>query len=98
MDEFSEIFKAFSEIFKANSEGRLIILPAAVGDTIWEVLDECDFLDDCHTKQKCKGCEYHEVSVSPVLFHLRMLDDNGLLQSGYYLTYEEADNMRRLLE
>lgn len=79
------------ELERAEAEGRLIVLPCKVGDTVYQIIDDCTFPVDCATKRMCKGCEYRKLFVEKDAFHLCLLTDSGELQSGYYSTFEEAE-------
>lgn len=72
-----------------------LTLPCAFGTILYHVVDDCDFPDDCYTKQKCNGCGYRSVYVETQPFDFyslpEMMNKNGSLQAGYYLSKEEAD-------
>lgn len=44
------------EVHRANFDGRLIILPCKIGDTVYFIGDRCTFCDDSHDhcKAYCK--------------------------------------------
>ena len=98
IDATIDSVKSVIVLLQEEKEGRLLHLPVAVGETIWEVIDDCDFGGDCCTKQKCKGCFEHHVEVSPVCFHVSMINDDGTLKDQFHLTYQEAEDVRRFLQ
>jgi hypothetical protein len=85
------------EIFKAEEQGRLIVLPCKVGDTVYKV-----WYDPCHNGEKypdsygCSGCEdvcdikksIHEIKAPSVDWILRQLHNGSFV---YFLTREEAE-------
>lgn len=76
-------------------EKPVLVLPCPLGTVIYHVIDDCDFPVDCHTKQKCNGCEYRSVYVEKESFDFysltEMMDKNGHLLPGYYLVKKDAD-------
>ena len=46
-----------------EQDGRLLELPCKVGDTVYRIVDDCDYPSDCHTKRMCKKCEYRNISI-----------------------------------
>lgn len=76
---------------QAEAEGRLLILPCKVGDTVYRIIDDCTLPGDCGTKMMCKGCEYRNLFIEEVAFHLYELTDSGGLHSRYYTSREEAE-------
>ena len=79
------------ELVEADKEGKCIVLPCKVGDSIWEVLDACNFPGDCHATQTCKGCEYREVFKEKQTLTLYMLSESGKLEPPYYVSEKEAE-------
>ena len=79
------------EMVEADREGKCIVLPCKVGDSIWEVLDACNFPGDCHATQTCKGCEYREVFKEKQTLTLYMLSESGKLEPPYYVSEKEAE-------
>ena len=79
------------ELVQADREGKCIVLPCKVGDSIWEVLDACNFPGDCHATQTCKGCEYREVFKEKQTLTLYMLSESGKLEPPYYVSEKEAE-------
>ena len=69
MTRWAEIAKEkLSEYETAEEEGRLVVLPCKVGDTVWvithpfNVLDDCDFYEDAND-------EIYESYISSVTFY-----------------------------
>lgn len=79
------------ELVQADREGKCIVLPCKVGDSIWEVLDACNFPGNCHATQTCKGCEYREVFKEKQTLTLYMLSESGKLEPPYYVSEKEAE-------
>lgn len=76
---------------EAERDGRLVVLPCKVGDTVYRIIDDCTLPGDCGTRMKCKGCDYRNLFVEPEAFSLSLLCNNGTLKTGYYLTRQEAE-------
>ena len=89
LDEANEKLERYE---KLEQEKRLLILPCEIGSTIYKVKEECDFPCDCHARRTCGNCEYFHRNIEKYSFDLSMLDKNGNLISGYYLSPEEAEN------
>lgn len=82
---------------KAEAEGRLLVLPCKVGDTVYKV-----WYDPCHNGERypgsdgCIGCEddcdikksVHEIKAPSVDWILRQLHNGSFV---YFLTREEAE-------
>lgn len=79
------------ELVEADKEGRCVVLPCKVGESVWEVLDVCNFPGDCHETQTCKGCEYREIFKEKLAFSLYMISRNGKLEPPYYASEKEAE-------
>lgn len=79
------------ELVTADKEGRCVVKPCKDGDAVWRIYDDCEFPGDCHTKQKCSGCEYRNIFVEEQAFCLSMLSPNGKLEPPYYLTLQAAE-------
>lgn len=79
------------ELVEADKEGRCVVLPCKVGESVWEVLDVCNFPGDCHETQTCKGCEYREIFKEKLAFSLYMISRNGKLEPPYYVSEKEAE-------
>ena len=79
------------ELVEADREGKCVVLPCKVGESIWEVLDVCNFPGDCHETQTCKGCEYREIFKEKLAFSLYMISQNGKLEPPYYVSEKEAE-------
>lgn len=80
-----------AEYEDAEEQGLLVRLPCKVGETVYQVIDDCALPGDCGTKRMCKGCEYRILFIDEVVFHLCELTDSGKLRSGYYPTREAAE-------
>lgn len=79
------------ELVEADREGKCVVLPCKVGESVWEVLDVCNFPGDCHETQTCKGCEYREIFKEKLAFSLYMISRNGKLEPPYYASEKEAE-------
>ena len=79
------------ELVEADREGRCVVLPCKIGESVWEVLDVCNFPGDCHETQTCKGCEYREIFKEKLAFSLYMISLNGKLEPPYYASEKEAE-------
>ena len=79
------------ELVQADREGRCVVLPCKIGESVWEVLDVCNFPGDCHETQTCKGCEYREIFKEKLAFSLYMISRNGKLEPPYYASEKEAE-------
>ena len=79
------------ELVEADREGRCVVLPCKIGESVWEVLDVCNFPGDCHETQTCKGCEYREIFKEKLAFSLYMISRNGKLEPPYYASEKEAE-------
>lgn len=79
------------EMVQADREGRCVVLPCKFGGPVWRLYDDCDFPGDCYTKQKCRGCEYRNLSIEKRVFCLSMLSQNGKLDPPYYTTFADAE-------
>lgn len=83
------------ELAEADREGRCMVLPCKFGGPVWRLYDDCDFPGDCYTKQKCRGCEYRNLSIEKRVFCLSMLSQNGKLDPPYYTIRAEAEEALR---
>lgn len=79
------------DLIKAEKDGRLVVLPCKVGDTVWRIYDDCDFPGDCGTKMMCDECEYRNLFIEKQAFCISMLSQNGRLGHPYYKSREEAE-------
>lgn len=84
-------WKRYREIMEAERGKKLIVLPCKIGDTIYRIIDDCEFPGDCGTKRMCKGCEYRNLFIEENSFCISLLGNDGKLRSGYFLTKEEAE-------
>lgn len=84
-------FTRIVELMNAEAEGRLIVLPCKVGDTVYHIIDDCTFPADCATTRMCEGCEYRNLFIEEEAFYLCLLTDDWKLRRNYYLTREEAE-------
>ena len=96
-EEITEYLNATDEYVEASEEGRLIVLPCKVGDTVYKV-----WYDPCHNGEThpdsygCSGCEdvcdikksIHEMKAPSVDWILRQLHNGSFV---YFLTREEAE-------
>ena len=78
------------ELVEADREGPCVVLPCKVGSPVWRVYDDCEFPGDCHTKQKCKGCEYRSIFAEEQAFCLSMLSQSAKLGHPNYASMKDA--------
>lgn len=76
---------------KADKDGRCVVLPCNVGDTVWRIYDDCVFPGICGKKMRCKGCEYRNLFAEEQAFCLSMLSQNGKLEHPFYTRKEAAE-------
>lgn len=94
--KFDQLIKKYEknqhviDLLTAETEGRLVKLPCLPNDFVYTLETECTFGQDCGTKMKCKGCEYHEINVEKHLFNMSMIDNKGNLNPDYFLDFYEA--------
>lgn len=80
------------ELTKAKQEGRLIVLPCKVGDTVYRIISyKCNAV--CNKLNACnsfiyKACKQAEFYVCPGTFQL---NDMGWIGKTVFLTREEAE-------
>lgn len=84
-------WKRYRGIMEAERSEKLIVLPCKIGDTIYRIIDDCGLAGDCGTKRMCKGCLYRNIFIEEDLFCISLLENDGKLRSGYFLTKEEAE-------
>lgn len=96
-DSTGPLHKKLGELIKAEDEGRLLILPCKVGDTVYKV-----WYDPCHKGEThpdsygCSGCEdvcdikksIHELKAPSVDWIFRQLHNGSFV---YFLTRDEAE-------
>ena len=81
-----------AEYETAEEEGRLVILPCRIGDTVYIIADDCDYPYGCHTKLSCKKCEYRNLHVYEDEFGLVDIVTNiRLFGNTIFFTREEAE-------
>lgn len=85
------------ELSKAEQEGRLLVLPCKVGDTVYKVwYDPCNNGEKYPDSYGCSGCEddcdikksIHEIKAPSVDWILRQLHNGSFV---YFLTRKEAE-------
>lgn len=95
--EVEFVLGEYERFTKLEREGRLIVLPCKVGDTVYKV-----WYDPCHNGEThpdsygCSGCEdvcdikksVHEMKAPSVDWILRQLHNGSFV---YFLTPEEAE-------
>lgn len=95
-EEITEYLNATDEYVEASEEGRLIVLPCKVGDTVWRIVDKCQS-DDCPFAggrgiQRChKGGDYYNYCGSHIekdVFSLPMLES---FNKAVFRSREEAE-------
>lgn len=79
------------ELARADKDGRCVVLPCNVGDTVWRIYDDCVFPGICGKKMRCKGCEYRNLFAEEQAFCLSMLSQNGKLEHPFYTRKEAAE-------
>ena len=84
------------ELARADKDGRCVVLPCNVGDTVWRIYDDCVFPGICGKKMRCKGCEYRNLFAEEQAFCLSMLSQNGKLEHPFYTRKEAATALSTL--
>lgn len=94
-EEITGYLNATDEYVRASEEGRLIVLPCKVGDTVYKLskgLCPARALDKCNTYcdgwDSSKYCHEGVALVMETVFSLGMLNQIG---KKYFLTREEAE-------
>lgn len=73
-------------------DNNVVVLPAKIGDIVFEANCDCDFGQDCYTKRLCADCEYNVRRVDTRTLHPSMLTEKFELPYGVFLTAEEAES------
>lgn len=64
MNRVTFALNKLAEYEDLEEQGLLLRLPCKVGDTVYVIEDECEYmLGDCHTKQLCRECEYRNLHI-----------------------------------
>lgn len=50
-----------SEYETAEEEGRMVVLPCSPKDTLYFLVDDCNYAYDCGQKLTCNKCEYRDL-------------------------------------
>lgn len=74
-------------------ENGVIVLPCKVGDTVYKIVDDCTYGDDCYTKRMCKTCDFRDLHIEPEILSrisdiVQRLSDFG---KTVFLTNDEAE-------
>lgn len=87
-DSAAEFFEHNADLLQAEQDGRLVVLPCKVGDTVYVIGESCDF---CETyldePERCMRCEKGHY-VEERGFELWMLSE---LNESIFLTREAAE-------
>lgn len=89
------IYKALKKLAHyedLEEQGRLIVLPCKVGDTVYYVNEDCNYIGDCRG-MKCEHCIYHIPQICPdkvssIQHAVRIMEQIG---KTVFLTKEEAE-------
>ena len=78
----------------AEEQGRLVMLPCKVGDTVYSLERFCDgSRGDCSSRVSCKECDDYKQQINPC--HIGSIDAAfaviGMLGKTVFLTREEAE-------
>lgn len=88
----SEMIKKLAEYETAEEEGRLLVLPCNVGDTVYIIRDDCDFPYDCYQSRTCNRCAYRNLYVDEEVFSLVDIVTNlEVFGITIFLTHEKAE-------
>lgn len=56
----------FTEIVNAEANGRLVVLPCKVGDTVYALERWCDgSIGDCDSRVSCEECDDYKQQINP---------------------------------
>ena len=93
------VLQKLAEYETAEEEGRLVVLPCKIGDTIYIIRDECDFPYDCYQARTCNECEYRNLYVDEEAFGLIDIVTNlRLFGNTIFLSREEAEEALKEME
>lgn len=80
------------ELAKAEREGRLVVLPCKVGDTVYAIrIHDCDQCKHYTTEEESYNCEAHcPKYIDEMFFELWMADDSQRIPAQIYFSEAEA--------
>lgn len=86
---YGRFHKKIADWLQAESEGRLVVLPCKVGDTVWGVIFDTRDCPNCVGVDGCFGCSSaNPIDVYRTPFALSMYNKIG---KTVFLTREEAE-------
>ena len=76
-----------------EKQGLLIEMPCKVGSKVYEIVDDCNFGADCHTRRMCSGCEYRDLHIEPLYLTTELSIVSSMTDFGktIFLTRSEAE-------
>lgn len=92
------IDKHFQELLSADAEGRLLVLPCKVGDTVYAVERFCDGASrDCGSFVSCEECDDYrqEIVQRRIGTVLQAVSVTEQFNKTVFLTREEAEEKLR---
>lgn len=87
-----ECFDRLGVYENLDEQGLILKLPCKVGTAFYEVIDDCTYDGDCHTKRMCGTCRYRDVHIELDVFSTALEIIEHLEEFGktVFLTREEA--------
>ena len=87
-----EAIDKLAEYETAEEEGRLVVLPCSPKDTLYFLVDDCDYPNDCGQNRTCNRCEYRNLHVEKdTLSQTTIVASLRLFGKTIFLTKEEAE-------
>lgn len=76
-----------------QEQGLLIELPCKAGSKVYEIVDDCNFGGDCHTRRMCSGCEDRDLHIEPLFLATELSIVSRMKDFGktVFLTRSEAE-------
>ena len=76
-----------------EEQGLLLRLPCKAGSKVYEIIDDCNFGGDCHTKRMCNGCEDRDLHIEPLYLTTELSIVSRMTDFGktIFLTCSEAE-------
>lgn len=93
-EQIAEYLNATDEYVRASEEGRLIVLPCKVGDTVYLLERFCDgSIGDCDSWVSCEECDDYKQQIYPrrIVSVDAAFAVIGMLGKTVFLTREEAE-------
>ena len=93
-EQIAEYLNATDEYVRASEEGRLIVLPCKVGDTVYLLERFCDgSKGDCDSWVSCEECDDYKQQIYPrrIVSIDAAFAVIGMLGKTVFLTREEAE-------